>query len=345
MKIKLPLFRTIKCMPKGTRTEKDRPFGEWVEMEIKTPSEDEAPVATRVYNQNGHVELETRWFDGSHWYENDLTQINLKQIGNEHLDYQIPSKINAGEKWEKNLKKLQSGDLKPFMKEEMKSYQIDEANEVMAPLRDLIERSKDLIVVNGKLWQRGGDPVFLLQTGPDRPEPIDWDKRTKSPAYSYFRLDADPEHIAEFGPYRSEWSDRVMERMPEVEILIPESLTTDVETIDFQRKVSEEMNACWAAVKRDMEGEFSYLVEWRNINFDKVRLLTEICTELKAVEDEVLGASLESVADRVTEILPLYEHTLVGIYEDLDRLVRRYNSRPILNIENEMQAFSPIPTM
>lgn len=343
MKIKLPLFRTIKCMPKGTRTEKHRPFGEWVEMEVKTPSEDEAPVATRVYNQKGHVELETRWFDGSHWYESDLTQVNLKQIGNKHRDYQIPSKINAGEKWEKNLQKLRNGELKPFVKEEMKSYQIDETSEVMAPLNDLIERSKDLLVVNGKLWQRGGDPVFLLQTGPDRPKPIDWDTRTESPAYSYFRLDAEPEHIAEFGPHRSEWFDRVMGLMPEVEILIPESLTTDVETLDFQRKISEEMNACWGAVKRDMEGEFSYLTEWRYINLDSVQLLTEICTELKAVEEGVPDASLESVADRVTEILPLYEHKLAGIYENLDRLVRRYNSRPILDIENEMQAFLPIP--
>ncbi|MTH94800.1 hypothetical protein [Roseibium sp. RKSG952] len=328
MKIKLPLFTVATCIPKGARTEKERVFGEWVSIDIQSPLLEDAPVAVRVYSEDGETEFETRWFDGSHWYETDLTAINLKQIGNPNIEFRIPSKVSGDEQWQKNYEKLQKGEMMPFVSEEMKAISSFNTKETR---EDLLKRADDLAVIGGKLWQRGGDPVYCIETAYSRPLVVNSEviEDQYLRPYSFFRVDTDREHVVEFSSIDPGRHERMEELLPHVECLIPESLTLDIESMDFKRHTERAMNSCLATIRNHIESKHKYSPDWRNLPLEETRLITEICMELTAIENKNPEASLETVADIMAELAPLYQNNHTGHYEVLVQLALRYKERPI----------------
>lgn len=329
MKIKLPLITIATCATKSARGDKERVFGEWISVDIQSPEAEDTPVAVRVYDKNGEVESETRWFDGSHWYETEMTAINLKQIGNPNLAFKLPGKIVADQNWQKNYEKLEAGKLKPFVPEEMKSISDNRGPEARA---DLLKRAADLAVIEGKLWQRGGDPVFCIESAYARPT-VESSEMIQSQYWRptrFFRVDTDRDHILEFSSFDPGRVERMGEALPDVDCLIPESLTLDVESVEFKRLTEQGMNSCLTTIRNHLGEKSAYQTNWRNLSVEKMSLITEICAELKALESGEPDASLENIAEFVTELAPLYRDNQLGHYEALEQLARRYQERPIL---------------
>jgi len=322
MRCRIPFIHNAVVIDKGGRRMYPELFGAWAEADIPELSSSEAPESIVWEYRRLGTRRASRWHDGSNWRtmdtdcapkcDGDLFPLltgsrNVGRIANfARATFQAWNHLQSFIECQRSRNRwftvMDPADYREIL--------YHDKAEAEARTVDLAERN--LVLVDGSVWTRGGEPFYCLFEGNGRPHSsvvTDINNHLSSLDTAYFSAGADRE--------MTEYSIERFGSPPEMdcilEVLIPEAVTFDGETESLMFAVREAVDK-GAEHLRNKPGEFvsAWLrlrdaVEPGPAHTDEVASLLSIF-----MEECPPGTNLRKIAEKALErhvMSPIDIHT------------------------------------
>ncbi|MTH94763.1 hypothetical protein [Roseibium sp. RKSG952] len=261
-----------------------------LQVSVAEISREDAPVATRRKASDSDIavgeNVETRWFDGSHWLPRILRLNSGPLLVDEALlvdhvrtknSFMNPFVLEKGVNYVSNALDPH-GELYRLVEDDGSETAMEKASEVV----------RDMLLIDGQVWQRVHEPVYRIDvaTSSDRrlsishitspktvaeildPSLKTWERRgPKIDHAELFAADQVDQMLAYYQLYKD--ADEVPELRSDqlLEILIPESIQLDIDHLVVKERVQgilrdtvmmhrwpDEQIEAWMAVRREYQG-------------------------------------------------------------------------------------------
>lgn len=316
-------------------------FGEYARLQIPIADESEAPVAARykttyrATGRNGEAsedaedakQVELRVFDGQFYSAvpsaHDVGQASAEVLTDRELLGQNPiaNSVASVSDYSAYSTFIEQG------LNDASDYRIERSDRNLQ-LEKITTLAANYLIIDGKLWARCGHPT--IHVTPDKSFTstscsIAIDLLTDEELYSterggyYFRLD-DFENAWEFTRQNVDWghtrlSAYTIEKVRDIEVLIPEALTADPDLADYV-----------AIAHRVLNDDKSEIIDQGRAVTNAWHDLNDLANEFQAKPSD---ANLENVMASIETLLKLKTGDNQHLQKRFDRFRDRLNNRPL----------------
>jgi hypothetical protein len=330
MFLKVPLRYQAEVLKPRCRNSEPMIFGEWLEVEVEEVSASDAPVAVRwIADASRHLRLtqasadmrepvvkETRWWEDSHYRPvfdvEDRAETNAftRSTLIEACANGIPLAFALPMHNDHDIKAVVAGELRPIADFQFRKIENSTRDRAIA---DVTKRAADLLIINGEVWRKCAEPIYVVKQGVGLIVHIPSDNEDWIDPERQFRIDRLDDAIDHFD-IDERW---IRHR---ADVIFPDAIRFDDETPAM-------ICACRKVVDR-----------FRGTSLDKKP--TEFLIAWAVLRDAVELAELGPTEDGMNELVA-HLRNLVAVSEsqhyhikDMENSLDRWSLRPLGDSEH-----------